>query len=246
MKLDYLSASRIKTFEQCPAKYQAIYELGYKDVSGPAALLGTALHKTMEDGVNLTRDGSPVDFKSLANTSCLTYGVAGEDEKLVHELVEQCVRWGYLRDVSRCVGCEVGFSFVLPDGTKVTGRMDRLDLLKASSGAQVYDLKTQKSRMDDLRLKEDWQSVVYNLAARRHLDVSGTVVIAFWVLRHQVQKVWIGPDDALAGEATLMAMAQTIRSCKEPEEKPSKLCPYCPKYGDCEKGRAWIAKLVNN
>jgi CRISPR/Cas system-associated exonuclease Cas4 (RecB family) len=245
VKLDHLSASRIKTYDLCPLKYHAIYDLGIPDESGPAADMGSAVHRAMENCVNLSKVGIDLSKEQMLEKlaeACAEFRVKGADEETAAELFDNGVRWGYLRNLKRCLGCEVKFDFALPDGTKVTGRMDKIDVIADTGCAQVHDLKTQKRMMDESTLKSDWQSVVYNLAARNISVVTGDVTISFWVLRHQVQRVIMSAEDAAMGRELLMAKAQTIRACSSPKSKPSKLCPYCPYYAQCEDGKSWIAR----
>ncbi len=242
MKLDHLSASRIKTFESCPLKYRAIYELGFEDKPHPAAVMGSALHKGMELGVTaLMKDSEAyVNFEELTRAACSSMGVQSSDVPTAVELTNVALAWGYLRNVPRCVGCEVPFNLEIPGGVMVKGYIDRLDLIKPD-GAEVHDLKTQKQPFDESTLKQEWQAVTYNWAVRRlYPEITGTVIVSFWVLRHQVQRVWMGPEDARIGEQALVRVAEEIRACEKPEPKTSGLCTFCPYFGECTAAKQTI------
>jgi len=240
MNLSYLSASRIGTFEQCELKYHAKYELKLKERVHPLTIMGSALHKVFEKATlaRLSGDGDERgEPRFWMNECCTNYGLSSEHRMLLGELSNNAVQWGYFRRVAFTKGCEVPFAFELEDGTKVKGFIDRLDIEPPC--ADVVDLKTQKSQMDDAALKGNWQARVYNIAAR-HLypDVSGSVTVSFWVLRHRVQRVWMSAEDARQDRVSLMRVAEKIRSCKEPRANPSALCRWCPLFGECEYAAA--------
>ena len=48
MKLEHISASRIKTYVQCPLKYWALYEEELEEVEHPLTVVGSCLHKMFE------------------------------------------------------------------------------------------------------------------------------------------------------------------------------------------------------
>lgn len=238
MKLEALSASRIETFDECQLKYHAIYEEELKDKPHPLTNMGSAAHKMFElstrarltPGVlDLLHD--PYHHEAGAVTE---FDVQPDLVPLLRELTKNALDWGYFRNISRCVGVEIKFSFALPDGTGtlVRGFIDRLDVW--DDVAEVIDLKTQKEPFDTSALKDKWQARIYNLAARTiQPTVKGKVRVSFWVLRHQVQPVWLTADDAKKTEEDLVAKATEIRDCTDPQPHPSGLCPWCPKYDAC-------------
>jgi RecB family exonuclease len=233
MKLHHLSASRIKTFEQCPLKYHAIYDLEIPDgPPHPLTVMGSAVHKVFEDGVGAIMEGKSYSFTEQVAPVCAEMGVTAQNTKLARELVDNCLAWGYLRNVSNCVGVEVRFDLELPDGTKVVGFIDRLDVKDGK--ADVIDLKTQKRAFDDAHLSSEWQSVVYNWVTRQiRPDVHGDLSMSYWVLRHHVQRCWMSEGDAKDGECRLMKVADEIRSCDDPQPKTSALCQFCPYQSQC-------------
>ena len=242
MKLDHLSASRIKTYFQCPMKYHALYDLELpEDEPHPLTVMGSAVHKMFEVSTRARMSGrrpklhDPMALKAAAMRS---FGVDPALGCLVDELTANALRWGYFRMVSRTVGVEWGFDFELADGTKVTGFIDRLDL--SPPGADILDLKTQKKAFEPGELLDNWQARIYNAAVRRrHPEVTGKVSVSFWVLRHQVQRVFLSAEDAERDEARLVALADEIRACEEPDGRPSALCQYCP-YKDCPSAKTGL------
>ena len=231
MIIKHLSPSRIETFDQCQLKYHARYEEGLKGPVHELTTMGSAVHKGAELGMEaLMRGEERVSFQALVKKACAAMGVSRPNSVLAMELMENGLKWGYLRKAGSCVGVEIGFYLELPDGTKVKGIMDRVDRLP--SLLDVIDLKTQKSPIEE-PIEETGQSVAYNWAARKKFDFHGDLSMSYWVLRHRVQRCWMTEDDAKRGEEMLMAKAEEIRSCVDPRPNPSALCPWCPKQPTC-------------
>jgi len=239
MFVEHLSASRIKTFQQCQLQYHATYELGIPEGDPhPLTIMGTGIHKVFERGVGayLRADDDIPDLEHHIRADvipvCSEIGVTRANTTLAAELVDNAIAWGYLRNLKRCDGVEVKFDEVLPDGTKVTGFIDRLDL--DIPKADVIDLKTQGKAFEETALADEWQSVVYNWAVRRIRPfVKGQVTLSYWVLRHRVQRCWMSADDAKSGEDKLLAIADEIKSCTDPQPSPSALCQWCPYKEQC-------------
>ena len=232
MILNYLSPSRIGTFEQCQLKYHAIYEEKLPDgPPHPLTVMGSAVHQAGEYGVQelMGKMGEP-NWMSLVRQACASMGVSKPNSELAQQLMQNALDWGYLRNVQYCEGVELHFFEELPDGTKVKGIIDRLDILPKYT--DVIDLKTQSRAFDDATLDELWQTVAYNWAVRKKWGVKGDVRMSYWVLRHRVQRCNMTEEDAKCGEEKLMKVAEEIRSCTDPQPNPSPLCQWCPK-ADC-------------
>lgn len=251
MKLEHLSPSRIETFDQCQGKYHAVYEEGLAGESHPLADLGKAIHQMFEIATKALvearekkwdLDVCPSQFKDAA---CRDHKVRAEFLMQVDQLTKNALDWGYFRNIARCVGAELPFDLILPDGTKVRGIIDRLDVW--GNKAEVIDLKTQKHPFEPSKLAHNWQALTYNLAARRlYPCVKGPAKVSFWVLRHQVQAVTLTEADADATVKELMTKADEIRSVTVPTYSPSALCPWCPKCETCPVAKQGISKRFRN
>lgn len=241
MKLEHFSASRRTTFEQCPLKYHAIYERDMESPVHPLVLMGSGTHLMFENATKVMlgqKEGSenPFDYVDLAVAE---FGVLPEHVSLMRKLSGNALDWGYFRRTERIVGAEIKFEFELSDGTKVTGLIDRLD--QWDDVADIRDLKTQKRAFDQASLRDNWQAKIYNIGARRLFPViTGTASVSFWVLRHQVQKVFLTADDAIRAEDDIKRASDEIRDDKDPKPKPSALCPWCPLYRECDAHRKGI------
>lgn len=235
LKVESLSASRIKTFYECQLKYHAVYELEVPEEEvHPLTAMGSAEHKMFELAAKARMAGErrvalhdPMVFKQAVMRK---FKVESNLSGLMDELTANAVRWGYFRNIKRTVGCEWEFEFFLGDGTKVTGIIDRLDVFPP--GADIIDIKTQKDLFSQEELRGSWQARIYNIATRKHHPaVTGKVSVSFWVLRHQVQKTYLTSHDAEADCFRLSEVASEIRACTDPKPSPSYLCRYC-RYQD--------------
>lgn len=232
MKLNHLSASRIKTFQQCPLKYKAIYEDGLTSPEHPASRMGKALHEAAEKGIKDQLKGEKVDFQENIKFFSQKYILDREYTDKAFELMNNALKWGYLRNIEHCEGVEVRFNHPLSDNTYVTGYIDRLDLYNTK--ADIIDLKTQKYAFKQHELMYEWQSVIYNWAVRQlYPEITDDVTVSYWVLRHQVQRCWLTAKDAEQANDKLILVAENIRDCHTPQPKPSVLCKWCPKYDEC-------------
>lgn len=241
MKVEYLSASRIGTFDQCQLKYHAIYELGKRDgVVHPLTVMGSVVHKVMEistrarvlglgGGILRPHLESPL---ALLDRVARKYCLQEDLLPLAKELIQNALDWGYFRRLDRVEWCEISFYEDL-GGVKIKGFIDRLDLF--GNSADIIDIKTKKSAFTSQELDVSWQARVYNIAVRRkYPQVTGDVTVSFWVLRHHVQRVMLTAEDAEADAAALTAKANDIKLVTEPEASPSALCRWCPHKDDCK------------
>jgi ATP-dependent helicase/DNAse subunit B len=228
MNVEYLSASKIKTFEQCQLKYHAIYDLGLpEEAPHPLVAMGSAVHRMMEKATLAMMSGTgstnPLNYKVAA---CKEFSVDTEYWPLIDSLVANATGWGYFRNIGRTKGVELEFFIDLEDGTKVKGYIDRLDLFDRT--ADIIDLKTQKNAFEPRELFDNWQARIYNIAVRKKFpEVTDKLCVSFWVLRHQVQKVHLTAEDAVKDCVVLMNKAKEIRACANPEPNPSGLCQFC-------------------
>jgi len=237
MKVDHISASGIKTYKQCPLKYYAVYDLALPEPPPhPNTVMGSAVHDIMEEATNyrMKPDSDPKfhDPMYWKQAAIEKNRVETHLIPVIDELVGNAVRWGYFRNIRRTVGCEIKIGFALPDDTKVTGYIDRLDVMIPDM--DIIDLKTQKNAFEPEELEDNWQARIYNIGARKlKPEITGKATVSFWVLRHQVQRVILTADDAEKDYHRIAKVVNEIRACKDPEGKPSGLCPWCPYDKQC-------------
>jgi hypothetical protein len=240
VNIDHISASGLKTYEQCRLKF--FIERILKVPEGPVhelTKMGKAVHGMLEKSVKSYKMGEgekeismrdPMFWKSDMMTE---HCVPNSLSPLVDELIGNANDWGYFRNVTKTFGCEIQIEFTLPNGIKVLGYIDRMDLMLPN--ADILDIKTQKSEFTTEELNHNWQAKIYNIGARKVLpELTGTAKVSFWVLRHRVQRISLTAQDAERDFIELTEKVDEILACPDnPEGKPSGLCPWCPNYANC-------------
>jgi hypothetical protein len=221
-------------------QYYAKYELGAPDdYSHPLTIMGKTLHKMFEVSTNarlLGKHERLQDPRAVMDAAVRKYSMDGDLKGLLGDLTRNALDWGYFRKVHQCVGVEVKFTEALPDGTLVTGFIDRLDFTSDTT-ADIIDLKTQKRKFTDEQLENNWQADIYNWALRKlYPQITGEVWVSFWCVRHYVQRTLRTADDAARTEKRLMEVAKEIRECTDPDMRPSMLCNWCPHKVECPAG----------
>jgi RecB family exonuclease len=237
MKVEHISASRIKTYRQCPLKYWAVYDQGMSEPPPhPKTLMGSAAHEILEMAVKSRIDPScdPAkhDPRFWRSAAIQNHKVERNLWNTLDELIANAERWGYFRNIHRTCGCEVEVGFMLPNGINAKGFIDRLDLMPPD--VDIIDIKTQSAAFEQDELEDNWQAHLYNIGARRiRPEITGKATVSFWVLRHQVQRVVLTARDAENDIGRLVGVVDEIRKCEEPEGRPSGLCPWCPYEKRC-------------
>lgn len=246
MNFERLSASSIKTYYQCPFQFHLQYNLKIPDEGEPhpLTLMGSSFHKMLEKAtlayMNKTGSTNPLEYK---NEACKEFGVLPEHFSLLDIFVNNLNSWGYFRNIDRVVGCELEVNFELTDGTPIKGFIDRLDLYDDT--ADIIDLKTQRNVFIPEELNNNWQAKIYNIAVRKkYPQVVNKLSVSFWVVRHQVQKVFLTSEDAVKDEEKLLDVSREIRACNDPKPKPSRLCEWCGWQRHCPLGGASIRKKL--
>jgi len=236
---DHISASSIKTYEQCPLKFYV--EKVLKIPEGPVhelTKMGKACHGMLENAVNSYKSQAecgtelmnPMFWKKEMMSK---HEVPNSLSPLVDELICNANDWGYFRNVSKTFACELKIEFPLPNGINVVGYIDRLDVMFPD--ADILDIKTQKREFTDKELNHNWQAMIYNIGSRKLLpELTGTAKVSFWVLRHRVQRICLTAEDAKKDLQELTEKVDEILACPDnPIGRPSGLCPWCPNYANC-------------
>jgi RecB family exonuclease len=237
MRLEWVSASRISTFLQCPMQYHAVYELDRKEeVVHPLTVMGSAIHKTMELCTRarmLDRHDSLWEPLDIAEEVFRKYKVEENLWELGCQLLSNAAEWGYFDTIRHTIGCELNCAGTLSDGTPYKGIIDRLNI--RGRYANVIDLKTQKRMFTEDKLQNNWQARVYDRAVRDKYPQVSEVTVSFWVLRHRVQEVSFNSEESEQNHGLLIDMASRIRDCDSPICKPSVLCQWCSYKDECSQ-----------
>jgi RecB family exonuclease len=232
-----LSASKISTFYQCQMQYHAKYDLKIRDDNPhPLTLMGSSVHGLLEISARALASGkreylwNPFEYK---DTMYDRFKCPKDLRPLGDELTQSAIDWGYFKKLRKDTKCELGFNLDLGEGVSVRGKIDRLDVV--GKKADIIDLKTQKNKYSDSELESNWQARIYNLAVREAYPEVEEVRVSFWVLRHQVQRVWKTAEDAQEDKKELIRIAKDIVDCEKPIASVTALCDFCCYKDKCEK-----------
>jgi ATP-dependent helicase/nuclease subunit A len=249
-KGEIFSASRIRTYVECPAKYFFRYELGvpsgggpfvqrtaeeFSDGDYPAELRGRVFHAVMETAENLTGGLGSVDTAvsaALAREAPFTaagYPLLVPDVVSLVRGVLESRSWKEL-SAGTDVRTEFSISAVL-GGDFITGTIDRL--YRAPDGLwTVLDYKTDSVSGAEIERRAGayWAQLdFYALMVRRLCNVP-SVRTRLLFAHHpeaELQKV-LGPDELLRQEDRVARIIARIKAGDFPPSHPS--CNGCPMH----------------
>jgi len=233
-----LSASRIKTLEDCSWKYWCNYHLKVPQRSNDGASRGTVCHRIFEllligknkkyfDAIikNKTTTASP----AVCRLTRMLLKQQGQDKEFYNkENYELCLDMIY-------VGLSFDFfgqggepdkpeiRFVLENEEpkyKVMGFMDKV--LKYDDKIKIVDYKSSKRKFSKADLKANMQAMVYTLASKKLWPEKLTVLVEFMFLkfpRQPLQQVEVSDDQLKGFEYYLAHMYEVINDFTEGQAK---------------------------
>lgn len=250
-KGEIFSATRIRTYKQCPARYYLQYVLGLPDVLGKAKLyeddtderdgkysageFGTLLHSMMEDMENILReqDGIKTGIHRLMRRQ--TFGEQ-DDRSLpdkLHRTIEAILDSRCWKEIQKGKESRTEFPVTVAFGSDyLTGTIDRI--YKDASGVwNILDYKTDHLRADELPLRaKEYEPQVdfYAFLVARLYDVSdvrSTLLFTEHIDAPITQSY--GRADLAAIEKDLLTTLHRIHSADfTPSIVPCTVCPFHP------------------
>lgn len=248
-----LSASAIKTFLGCPARYVAEHHNRGTGFQVSAANLGTALHGALENfvrGVKIRKDTS-WDQDVLLQlfleefTQVIGPDTANELYRDGRQLLIDWFNRSYTFDDifgRRVISLEAKNFIEVPvlhqgQIVKITMNyiMDRFDDLGNNEYA-VVDYKSQRMPLTSAELRENIQARVYALVAQILHKDANRIWVEFDFLRHEKVGVVFTKEDNASTWKLLKVIAQQIVDTDElaPQEKLNPECMFCVRKATCE------------
>lgn len=168
-----LSASMIKTFMECPRKFQKRYVEKIRVEKEALHLpLGTAFHSAMEAAANSIKESGPIEkfteeqveeFKEVYRRSAVSLGL--HDMNMFEEGLELVENSLSRMDTSKPVlGVEIEFNITTPDGVPVMGYIDLATQI-SDTEVLITDHKTSRIALSTEEAREDIQMALYDFAA---------------------------------------------------------------------------------
>lgn len=171
--VNFLSYSRINTFQICPLHYKLMYMLNVPAVPSVSQNFGTVLHDTLNTFYRRIRQGGRADEKELlAIYEALWipegYASKSHEQRMKARGREYLVE--YLKTDLHKKGLpevlEWPFSFYITPDLKIGGRIDRID--RIDNGIEIIDYKTtdllDRQLPDEKELARNLQLSIYALA----------------------------------------------------------------------------------
>jgi DNA helicase-2/ATP-dependent DNA helicase PcrA len=174
LKITYINYSNLQMFDICPLHYKAKVIFNIPTPKSPVQSFGISLHNTLYNFYKQVLEGnipSLVEFKKILEKEWLSEGYV--NKKHEQERYQQALKILNQFYKTEChppvkpLGIELKFSFVLKNGVKVSGKIDRID--QKGKGIEIIDYKTGE---DNPKAKEahELQLAIYALAATRIKD----------------------------------------------------------------------------
>jgi len=231
-----LSASAIQTYEDCPLRFKMEREWNLpRDV--PASLhYGAAMHRVLHTFYDAQRQGRQISDEDLLENFRADLATAGIADRYQYELylrqgreqLAQFLAAARSGPQPNVVKTEEGFELPVA-GVKVTGRIDRIDLLE-DGGVAIVDYKTGKPKSQE-DADKSLQLSLYALAAK------GRGLRADHLIFHNLEDnstvvTTRGAVELKAAEERVREVAEDIAAGKFPA-KPNYYCSYCPYKNLC-------------
>lgn len=233
MKINNLSASSRKTWEQCKLMFYAKKILKVPEPPPhPKVGVGRAVHDCYEHGFD---DRYPLGiFDQACKYNDVTDPELRQD---TWNLIRTCDEWGWWDHFNdyEYVMAEQKFAYPLTAGIPILGYIDLLE--KKGNKARIRDIKTQGKAFTREEMKKNIQAETYNLGARfLYPEIEGMIRVEFWVLRHKIQSSNQTPENAEKTRIEYEELADEILSAPDnqlPEPSVGNHCRFCPYYNEC-------------
>lgn len=251
-----LSASALKTFELCPARYKAENIDRARGMGGDAARLGTSVHGGLEEYVKtvyISKSAPPnlnlllmfykasyIDTFGTSETDTVEYM---EGYKMTVDWFERNLQWDYFNKIERVVSVEIKDNFEVPTSlgpltwNYIWDRFDQVGPRKF----KVVDYKTNRWNIQASDLSKKIQPRAYGLACAIQLARQGIEYDEIWVefdmLRHGGPRgIEFTREMNAATWRYIKASAQKIVDTPddEAEERLNNECTFCVRKASCK------------
>jgi len=238
-----LSASSIKTYEQCPRKYYFTYIEKAPKQEHDFFDLGNLCHETLETFHTeyMIKGG---DKKGLSKMMGDAFSEARKHFPALSDTLvtdAKTMMADYLKVVQKngmpiVKFCEKDFSFNISEDVMIRGFIDRMDITKDGK-FRIMDYKTTKNA----QYLEPFQLLVYGIWLKHEYPKMKEFTGAYVLLKHQstLKEYNFNLIDIEETEKKLLSYAKNIKSENLWITIPGKLCNYCDFYSICPAQKGW-------
>lgn len=174
LKLAYITFSNLQMFDICPLHYKAKVIFNIPTPAAAVQSFGISIHNTLYNFYKRFSEDKTLSLNDLQATLKKEWISDGYDNKRHEEerflQAVKILKEFYKTEIKtfeRPLGLEMPFSFVLKNGVKVFGKIDRVD--KKGNGIEIIDYKTGEDNPKADKAHK-LQLAIYALAATRVKD----------------------------------------------------------------------------
>lgn len=244
IELIKLSASSMKTYDQCPRKYYFSYIERLPQQEHDHFDLGNLCHRALEifhetyieEGL---KKGSLNKLMSFAFSNAkkeeefkeIKANIADEAKQLLLDYLKNVIE----NSMPLVKGVEIPFNFKINDNILIRGFIDRLDILKDGT-FRIIDYKTTKN----VKYLEPFQLLIYGLWLKEEYKDLDKFKASYILLRHgsKMKDYEFNLEDLKKVEKEIISYANKIKTENQWVPVPSGLCNYCDFKAVCP-AHAW-------
>lgn len=238
-----LSASAVKSYDQCPRKYFYNYIERAPTKQWDHFDVGNLCHKTLEifhydymkngaKGRSLKKMMSQAFEKAREEFKHMRASLIKESKELIQVYLDRIRKDG----IPNVQGVETYFNINISENIIVRGYLDRLDILK-DGRYEIIDYKTVKNP----KYLDEFQLLVYGIWLNKDKPSISEFKGSYVLLRHDADKKSydFNKDDVDKAKKKLIQYADTIRNENTWSPIPSILCNWCDFESLCPARQAW-------
>jgi DNA helicase-2/ATP-dependent DNA helicase PcrA len=227
-----LSASALDTYEQCPLRFKLEREWNLpRDVSA-SLHYGAAMHRVLHTFYDAVRYGRQIGDEQLLENFRADFAGAGIADRYQYELylrqgreqLAQFLEWARACDAPEVLHTEQKFDLPIA-GTKLAGRIDRMDRLD-TGGVAIVDYKTGKPKSQE-DADKSLQLSLYALAAKEAWGLRADRLIFHNLEDNSVVITTRDDHDLESAKAKVCEAAEEIAAGTFPA-RPGYQCSFCP------------------
>ena len=241
-----LSASSMKTYDQCPKKYYYNYITKEERRQWDHFDLGNLCHKTLEI-FHLTYMSEGLFKGSLGKLMSYSFAEARKDFQNIDnkilveakELIQNYLKYISKNGMPMVKGVETNFNFNINENILIRGFLDRVDILK-DGRFHIVDYKTTKNT----KYLEPFQLLIYGMWLKEQYPFMEKFKASYVLLRHnsKLKSYEFNIEDVEKCKNKVIEYAKKINTSKYSDKWapiPGPLCKWCDFQKICPTQQGW-------